>query len=307
MTTQKGARSLAHRIEYWAFRLYWRHLTGMGIEAASNAGGRFLRAIGPLTPSHRTARLNMRLAFPRLTGPEERELLDEMWDGIGRLAGEFVQMHRLDLFQPDSRVTFDGLDILDRYLEPGRGAVFASGHFANWEVMPAAIVSRGVDCEVTYREANNPWVDEMIVKARADYGVKLFAPKGQRGGMRLVRILARGGSVAMMNDQKYNTGVEGTFFGHRCMTNDAAVRLAHRFKVPIQTMSVVRTTGARFHVTVQEPMLLPYDRPVDGIVQPTVQAINDFIEARIREAPAQWFWVHARWPKQAWKDAGVLD
>ena len=102
MTTQKGARSLAHRIEYWAFRLYWRHLTGMGIEAASNAGGRFLRAIGPLTPSHRTAKLNMRLAFPRLTGPEERELLDEMWDGIGRLAGEFVQMHRLDLFQPES-------------------------------------------------------------------------------------------------------------------------------------------------------------------------------------------------------------
>lgn len=307
MTTQKGARSLAHRFEYWLFRLYWRHLTGMGIDSASNAGGRLLRAIGPLTPSHRTALYNMRLAFPGMSGPEERELLDEMWDGIGRLAGEFVQMQRLDLFGPDSRVTVEGLDILDRYREPGRGAVFVSGHFANWEVMPATIVGRGVDCEVTYRAANNPWVDAMIVEARAGYGVKLFAPKGPRGGMRLVRILGRGGSIAMMNDQKYNTGVQGTFFGHPCMTNDAAIRLAHRFRTPIQTMSLVRTGGVRFTARLQEPVLLDVDRPVDEVVVEGVQMINDFIEARIREAPAQWFWVHARWPKDAWRRAGVLD
>jgi KDO2-lipid IV(A) lauroyltransferase len=307
MTTQKGARSLAHRIEYGLFSLLWRHLSGMGIEAASNAGSRLLRTIGPLSPSHRTAKYNMRLAFPGLSAPEERELLDEMWDGIGRLGGEFVQMERLNLFQPDSRVHVSNLERLDRYLEPGQGAVFVSGHFANWEVMPAAIVGRGVDCEVTYREANNPWVDEMIVKARADYGVKLFAPKGQKGGMRLMRILARGGSIALMNDQKYNTGVAGTFFGHSCMTNDAAIRLAHRFGKPIQTMSLRRTGGVRFEVDVQEPILLEYDRPVAEIVGPGVQMINDFIEARIREAPAQWFWVHARWPKDAWRAAGVTD
>jgi Kdo2-lipid IVA lauroyltransferase/acyltransferase len=307
MTTLKGAHTLTHRIQWWAFRFYWKHLTGMGLDRASDAGGKLCRVIGPLSPAHRTARLNMRLAFPTITPPEERELLDEMWDNVGRLAGEFVQMNRLDLFGPASRATFEGLDILDRYLEPGHGAVFVSGHFANWEVMPAAIVERGVDCEVTYREANNPWVDDMIVRARADYGVKLFAPKGQRGGMRLVRILARGGSVAMMNDQKYNTGVETLFFGHGCMTNDAAVRFAHRFKVPLQTMSVARTGGARFHVGVQEPILLDFAQPVEGQVHAGLARINAFLEDTIRANPAQWFWVHARWPKDAWRKAGVED
>ena len=31
------------------------------------------------------------------------------------------------------------------------------------------------------------------------------------------------------------------------------------------------------------------------------------VEARIREAPDQWFWMHNRWPKEAWVKAGVYE
>ena len=31
-----------------------------------------------------------------------------------------------------------------------------------------------------------------------------------------------------------------------------------------------------------------------------------FVEERIREAPDQWFWMHHRWPKEAWVEAGVM-
>lgn len=305
--SKAGATGLWPRVESSLFHLYWSRMRAMPLDKASDAGAKFGRFVGPKTSAHRTARFNLRLAFPRITTAEENELLVEMWDNLGRLAGEMPHLGNMALFEEGSRAEVSGLEILDRYLTPGVGAVFASGHFANWEVMPAAIVRRGIDCEITYRPANNPFIDKTIVDARADYGVTLFAPKGPGGGVRLMRILKRGGSVALMNDQKYNTGVETRFFGHRCMTNDVAVRLAHRFNVPIQTMSLTRTSGANFKIGVQEPILIDHTAAIEDIVVADVQRINDFIEARVREAPGQYFWVHQRWDKQVWRDAGVLD
>lgn len=300
-------QSFIKRIESWAFHAYWHKISAMPLDQASDAGARFARRLGPLTSAHKTARYNMRLAFPKISRAEEQELLDAMWDNLGRVLGEFPHLAQMNLFEEGSRVSIDGLDILDRYKDTGQAGVFVSGHFANWEVMPAAIMRRGIDCRVTYRPANNIWVDDTIVKARADYGVRLFAPKGANGGVSLMRILAKGGSVAMMNDQKYETGVAAKFFGHICKTADGPSRLAHRFKAPLQTMTIKRLTGAQFHVGVPEPILMDFDAPIDQAVAASVDQINRFLETQILAAPEQWFWVHARWPKQAWMDAGVMD
>jgi KDO2-lipid IV(A) lauroyltransferase len=300
--------SFFKRLESWAFHAYWHRISAMSLDQASNAGAGFARTLGPLTSAHKTALYNLRLAMPRITRAEERELLDAMWDNLGRVVGEFPHLSAMRFFEQDSRVEIDGLPILDRYVGTGVAGVFISGHFANWEVMPAAMVKRGVDCRVTYRPANNIWVDDTIVKARADYGVRLFAPKGPSGGVSLMRILAKGGSVAMMNDQKYETGVEAPFFGHLCKTADGPSRLAYRFKAPLQTMTVARLGArAQFKVEVQEPMMMDFDAPIDEAVHASVLRINQFIEAQILKAPEQWFWVHARWPKKAWLDAGVMD
>jgi KDO2-lipid IV(A) lauroyltransferase len=293
-------------VEATAFKAYWYKFKKMDIDAASNLGSKIARNLGKYSSTQKTAIRNIRMCFPKISAAEEKELLDGMWDNLGRIAGELPHLGEFGYFQENSRVKINHLDRLDVYLEKGKGAVFASGHFSNWEVMPAVIVQRGVDCEITYREMNNPEVDKIIRDARAAYGVTLFAPKGREGGMRLMRILARGGSIAMMNDQKYNMGINSPLFGHNCMTNDAAVRLAHRFKVPIQTMTVKRMGGAHFEVDVQAPILLDYNAPLDEILQKEINNINLFIENKIREAPEQWFWVHKRWPKQAWIDAGVM-
>ena len=87
------------------------------------------------------------------------------------------------------RVEIIGLDVLDLINTSGKGAVFISGHFANWEIMPAAIVKRIPHAVMTYRALNNPHIDKRIADLRHDYGTAVNAPKGI-GTRELMRICA---------------------------------------------------------------------------------------------------------------------
>jgi KDO2-lipid IV(A) lauroyltransferase len=176
--------------------------------------------------------------------------------------------------------------------------------------MPAAIAQRGVVCHMTYRPANNPIIDGRIQAIRNTYGAKLQSAKGSSGGIGIYRGLMRGESVALMNDQKYNEGLPAPFFGHDCMTADGPTRMALRYGVPLIPFSLRRLSEdgrpvVRFRIKVHDEIPLRREAPVAEAAQDAVIKINAFMEARVREAPEQWFWVHKRWPKEAWTKAGV--
>lgn len=296
--------SFPARLAGWAFDAYGAALKSMSVERASAMGGALLRTLGPRTPIQSVARTNIRMAFPDLSDREERDLLREQWDNFGRLIGEFPHLMDFSIYGDDTdqpRVDVVGAERLDAIAASGKGAVLISGHFANWEVMAMAIVRRNVPCRVTYRPTNNYFVNQRIVQTRANYGIKLQSAKGKEGGMGLLRALAKGESVALMNDQKYNQGVSVPLFGVPAMTADGPTRLARRFNCPLVPMSVKRLPGARFRVTVHDEIEVDHGDDEDRAIINTVSRINTFVENRIREAPAEWFWVHRRWPREVYK------
>ncbi len=294
------------RIEAALFDAYLAGCRALSIEAASNAGARLLRTIGPLTSAHRTALRNLRMCYPNETESWRRHVADAAWGEVGRIAAELPHLPKIDPYAENERVRVIGAEKLDAIREAGRGVVFISGHFSNWELMPMAIAHRGVPCQMTYRPMNNPIIDARVLAIRQAYGAALQAAKGVEGGMGLMRALTKGRSVALMNDQKYNEGVASPLFGHECMTADGPTRLALRFKTSLVPMSVKRIGAARFEVTCHDALPLDHDAPAEQEIKASVARINQFVEARIREAPQQWFWVHQRWSKEAWAKAGVL-
>jgi KDO2-lipid IV(A) lauroyltransferase len=292
--------TLQHRLEHWGLRAYLNLFKGMSLERASDTGASLMAAFGPLTTAHGTALKNLRLAFPNESEKWRRDVAKAMWAGIGRTVGEFPHLARFKPYTEESRIDVVGAEKLDAVKASGKGAVFISGHFCNWELMPVAIAQRGVLCHMTYRPPNNPLFDEEITKVRMTTGASLQAAKGKEGGMALLRGLARGEAVALMNDQKYNEGVAAPFFGHEAMTADGPTRMALRYGVPLIPFSARRLPGVRYRITIHDPLPIRTDIPQADAVRETVIAINAFIEARVREAPEEWFWVHKRWPKEAW-------
>lgn len=298
MTRTPLLQRLAWRIEALAFDLFSLAFRALPVDAASAAGGALLRALGPLTGAHRTARRNLELAFPDMAPSERRRLLAAQWDNVGRLFAEFPLTDRLT--PASGRVEIEGGERLVALARERRAAVLISGHFSNWEIMAGAIVHLGVECQITYRAANNPSIDRRIIEARRRYGVRLLAPKGGDGSREILDAMKRGESVAFLNDQKFNGGVAAPFFGVAAHTAPGPTRLALRFGAEMIPLSVQRTRGARFRVVVHPPIPLPRtgDRAAD--IQTGVAAVNAFMEARVRERPHEWFWVHRRWPAAAY-------
>ncbi|MEM6654044.1 MAG: lysophospholipid acyltransferase family protein [Pseudomonadota bacterium] len=284
--------------------LYWWPMKALGPNTASSSLGWLMKSIAPLLSQNKTVKRNLAMAFPELSEKQRDVIARASWESVGRTAGELPHLPKIHPYNGD-RVAVVGAAHLDTVEASDRGAVFISGHFANWEVMAAVICTRPVDCLITYRALNNPHIDRKLNKVRHDYGISVLTPKGL-GTRELMRALSDGRGVALMNDQKFNQGLAIPFFGYDAMTAPGAARLALKYKVPIVPVSTRRTGPARFQVTIHDPFLLQQSGDLDADLRASVERITAFIEAEVRANPGQWFWQHRRWPKQAWRDAGVM-
>ncbi len=300
-------QKLQWRLETFAWDwIYWAPFKAMGIDRASDFGAWLFRTIGPKVSQHQTMLRNLRLAFPDWPEAEIEATARRTWDGFGRTAGELPHLPQIDPYEPGGRVEVVNPEGIDAVRESGRGAVLISGHFANWEVMASVICRRPLDCYVTYRALNNPHIDRRLNAVRRAYGINTLTPKGL-GTREIMNALKADKAVALLNDQKFNSGLALPFFGYDAMTAPGPTRLAMKYGVPIVPFSTVRTGKGRFRVTVHDPIEIADTGHPEADIVETVSRINAFIEARVREHPDQWFWMHRRWPKEAWKTAGALE
>ena len=290
-------QDFAWRLEAFGFQALFDFLRLLGVERASGLGGWLLRTLGPLTGTQKTVMRNLRIAFPDMPSDEREALALAQWEQTGRT---FAELAVMDHLTPEGgRVEVVGMERLHALRDSGKPAVLISGHLANFEVMAAVIMASGVPCQVTYRAANNPYVDALIRQSRERYGIRLFAPKGD-GTRELMAGMKRGDSIALLVDQKYNQGPEVEFFGQPVNASPGAARLALKFDTVMLPLSVVRLPGVRFRVTAHEPIVVNQSEDKAADTLAGIQAANRFVEDRVKEHPVDWFWVHKRWPDKVY-------
>jgi Kdo2-lipid IVA lauroyltransferase/acyltransferase len=299
-STSPGRQTLLWRLEAFGMDALTALLRALPVDAASGLGGWLLRTVGPLSGAHRTAGRNLALAFPEMDETERRRILNAQWESFGRYVAEMAIMDRLT--PASGRVEIVGEETLRAMAQAETPTIFISGHFSNFEIMPSAILACGVDCVITGRATNNPFVNERIIESRRRYGVTLYAAKGSDGTREMLSALKRGQSVALMNDQKNNQGVAAPFFGHLSHTASGPTKMALRTSGVLQPMSVQRLKGARFRVVVHDPIVLARTGDRQADVEAGVRQINAFVEARVRERPEEWWWVHRRWANSVYEE-----
>ncbi len=287
--------SFSQRVEAITLRAAILLFKLLPVDAASGLGGWLGRTLGPRLGVSARARKNLARAFPELSEAEVRATAKEMWDNLGRTVGEYPKLHDIDCYAPGGRAEVLGAEHIDRARDDGKAGIFFSGHLANWEIMPLAVAQRGCAISLVYRRANNPAVNDMLLKARGAI-TETNVPKGAAGARQMIEIVRQGGHLGMLVDQKLNTGIAVPFFGRDAMTAPAVAQLGLKFGIPLIPVSVARLNGARFRVTFHPPLEMPNsgDRTTD--VHTIMVEVNRLLEGWIRENPAQWLWLHRRWP-----------
>ncbi len=292
-------RTLFDRLLAGAAAAGWHVLRALPMDLSSALGGAVARRIGPLLPVHRRAADNLSRALPEASPDDRRAWLREMWDNLGRLAGEHPHLDHLDVYGAASRaarVEVIGAEHIDAVRASGRPGLFFSGHLANWEVISIAVAQRGLVLDQVYRAANNRHMEWLYSRGRAPVGGRLI-PKGPKGARMLLGSLREGRSVGMLVDQKMNDGIAVPFFGRDAMTAPALAELARKFDCPVIPSRTERLGGARFRCTFHPPLTPPAAADRQAQVAAMMAQVNRILEAWIRERPGQWLWVHNRWPK----------
>lgn len=284
-------RRVAHPLETLLVRAAVAVFRARTPEAASDLGGRIGRTLGPLLPSHRTARRNLERAFPEKSRAEIDAILSGMWDNLGRTIAEYPHLDALG----ERHTELLGGDVLEALRDDGKAGLLVAGHFANWELPPVASRKIGLELALVYRAPNNPGVGDLLVAMRSA-AIATHIPKGPAGARSLARILSKGGHVGLLIDQKLSDGIPVRFFGRDAMTAPAAAMFALRMGLPFCPVRTERLGGARFRVTIFPPIDLPDSGDRDADIRTLTEQATALMETWVRERPEQWLWTHRRWP-----------
>jgi len=185
-------------------------------------------------------------------------------------------------------LTGDGVAALEAAHKDGRPVILVTGHFGNYDASRASLIARGYRVGALYNPMKNPWFNDHYVAAISKIGTPLF-PRGKKGLGDMVRHLRSGGMLGLLMDQAMRHGAALTFFDQTAMTALSAAELALKYDaLVIPTYAVRQPDGLSFKIIVESPI-------PPGTPEAMTQALNDSLEAVVRQNIDQWFWIHRRW------------
>ena len=240
----------ATRVWYQAGLVLFMLIRRADLDRTANLVGRLAQRIGPHLRGHRTARANLVAAYPDKSAAEIEHILSCMWENLGRLLIEYVNLDRLvDNANPNGGrivVTPGTLEILRRLRDDGKPAVLFTSHLSSYELGAIWVKSNGLDLAIFYNPSNFGPLSEELAAMQAKTMGRLV-PSGADTVWKLREAMKEGLHLALFADQHFARGVEVMFFDRPCKANPMAARFAQFFDCPVMASarSDCRGTGCR--------------------------------------------------------------
>jgi KDO2-lipid IV(A) lauroyltransferase len=241
---------------------------------------------------------NIRRSFPEKSDAEILRITRDVYRNMGIVAAEFFDIPRLTRSNVGKLVDVEGLENCTRALKKGRGVLFFSAHFSNWELFAAAAALLIKPAVVIYRTLDNALLEHLVLRVRSATGNTLL-PK-EHAMRAMLRSLKRNELLGILIDQNaaWYEGVFVDYFGRPACTTDGLALLALHTEAPVLPGYVVRLPDGRYRLVIGPEVEVTRTGNWDVDVLANTQRFTKVIEETVRRHPDQWFWVHQRWKTQ---------
>ncbi len=283
-------------IEALIVKLFMSIFTIMKPQTASDIAATIAKFVGKKISVNKLAYKNISKALPELNEKQKEKIIDDMWDNLGRIVGEFghigaCKMEDIETMLEISQESRENIRILK---ESGKGGIIFGAHTGNWEVGPKAFLKNGLKVSTVYRPLNNPYVEKMTANLR---GVAMIE-KSTSGSRKIIEEIKKGSFVIILADQKVSEGESVKFFHDEAITTTSIARIALKYDVPlIPARSIRLGKKFRFCVEVEKSLAFQKSDDINSDVLQLTRKVNIKLEEWIKQYPAQWFWVHNRWKR----------
>jgi KDO2-lipid IV(A) lauroyltransferase len=270
------------------------------------------RALGwlvyQLSPrDRRISRANLDIAFGDTKPPaEKRRIACAALQNAAATLTALLWAPRLREHNYRQYVEFSDADLalLAKLKADGRGVIFLTMHYGDWELTGLATGFVGHKLTIVAKPLRNASLQREFVRLREFSGHQIIP---QRGATRaLLHALREGGGTALLNDLNARHDLGGVwvdFFGLPVFNNSILASLALHTGAPIVFGCGEPLGGGRIRTRFEMLEFTPTgDREAD--TRALTQRCMKFCEDVIRARPDLWLWNYRRWHNRPTAELG---
>lgn len=212
---------------------------------------------------------------------------------FGPMMTEVLCFPKLTRDKVKSMVTVEGAEHLEAALAHGKGAVLATAHSGNWELLGAALAMQDFPLVAVVQKQTSAGADQFINEYRTLAGMHVTY---KSSALEMARLLAEGKIIGLLMDQDaHDVGLPIPFFGRLASTPQGPAVLARMKGAPIVPAFITRKPDGTHAIIIHPPLWTAKSSNREQDLLAVTTKLNAIIESHIRAYPSEWFWLHNRW------------
>ena len=222
---------------------------------------------------------------------------------VTRFGKMFLEVLRIPNYNADNigkYVKLEGVENLWEALSHGRGAVLATAHTGNWELLGTALAMHKFPLVAVAKKQHNASMDQFINEYRTLAGMHVTY---KTSVLEMVRLLSEGKIIGLLMDQDaLSAGVFVDFFDRKASTPQGSAALARMKNAPIVPAFITANADGTHTAIIHPPVWAPKTSNRHQDIFETTQLLTKIVENHIKQHPEEWFWLHNRWKTKPPKD-----